>query len=129
MPSSPTPVHSNSKPSEVRFFIFKSFTAAGAIHTKNAIIVNKDAFDALPEEIQAALVAAGEAATKRGWEMSKATYAAQLDVLKENGMTVTDAPDEVITKLKDIGATMMADWEANATPEAKAVLEAYQAGL
>ena len=105
------------------------FTAAGAIHTKNAIVVNKDAFEALPEDIQAALVTAGEEATARGWKMSKATYAEQLGVLEENGMTVTDAPEEVIAKLKEIGATMMSEWKANATPEAKAVLEAYQAGL
>ncbi|MEP3333546.1 TRAP transporter substrate-binding protein [Sedimentitalea sp.] len=105
------------------------FTAAGAIHTKNAIIVNKDSFEALPEATQAALVSAGEAATARGWEMSKTTYAEQLGVLQENGMTVTDVPEEIIVKLKEIGATMTADWEANATPEAKTVLETYQAGL
>ncbi len=105
------------------------FTAAGAIHTKNAIVVNKDAFEALPEDVQAALVAAGETATKRGWEMSKDTYAKQLGTLKENGMTVTDAPEEVIVKLKEIGQTMMADWEASASSDAIAVLETYKAGL
>lgn len=105
------------------------FTSAGAIHTKNAIVVNKDAFEALPEDVQAALVAAGETATKRGWEMSKDTYAKQLGTLKENGMTVTDAPEEVIVKLKEIGQTMMADWEASASSDAIAVLETYKAGL
>ncbi|PJE31082.1 TRAP-type C4-dicarboxylate transport system, substrate-binding protein [Pseudooceanicola antarcticus] len=105
------------------------FTAAGAIHTKNAIVVNKDVFEALPEELQAALVAAGEAATASGWEMSKATYAAQLDILAENGMTVTEASPEIIAKLKEIGQSMMSEWEATASPEAKAVLETYQSGL
>lgn len=105
------------------------FTAAGAIYTKNAIIVNKDAFEALPEDVQKALVAAGEAATKSGWEKSKAVYSEQLGILKEHGMTVADAPEEVIVKLKEIGGTMMADWQASASPEAIAVLEAYKAGL
>lgn len=105
------------------------FTAAGAMYTKNAIIVNKDAFAALPEATQTALVAAGEAATKRGWEMSKDTYAKQLGTLTENGMTVSDAPEEVIAKLKEIGQTMMADWQASASPEAIAVLETYKSGL
>lgn len=105
------------------------FTAAGAIYTKNAIIVNKDAFEALPEDVQKALVAAGEAATKSGWEKSKAVYSEQLGILKEHGMTVSDAPEEVIVKLKEIGSTMMADWQASASPEAIAVLEAYKAGL
>lgn len=105
------------------------FTAAGAIFTKNAIIVNKDAFEALPDETQAALVAAGEAATKRGWEMSEAVYAEQLATLEENGMTVADAPEEVIVKLKEIGATMMSEWQASASPDAISVLETYQSGL
>lgn len=105
------------------------FTAVGGMHTKNAIIVNKDAFEALPAETQAALVTAGEEATKRGWEMSKATYAEQIGVLKENGMTVADAPEEVITKLKEIGVTMMEEWKATASPEAVAVLDAYKSGL
>lgn len=105
------------------------FTAAGAIFTKNAIVVNKDVFEALPEDIQAALVSAGETATKRGWEMSEATYGTQLGILEENGMTVSDAPEEVIAKLKEIGASMMEEWEASASPEAIAVLETYQSGL
>lgn len=105
------------------------FTAAGAIYTKNAIIVNKEAFDALPEATQAALVTAGEEATKRGWEMSKATYAEQLGILKEHGMTVEDAPEEVMAKLKEVGETMMTEWQASASPEALQVLETYRNGF
>ncbi|MEO4044156.1 TRAP transporter substrate-binding protein [Hoeflea sp. CAU 1731] len=105
------------------------FTAAGAIYTKNAIIVNKEAFESLPEKAQAALIAAGEAATIRGWEMSKAIYGEQLDILKSNGMTVTEAPAEIIEKLKEIGGVMMQEWQATASPEAIAVLEAYQSSM
>ncbi len=105
------------------------FTAVGGMHTKNAIIVNKDAFEALPAEVQQAMITAGEEATKRGWEMSKATYAEQIGVLKENGMTVEDAPEEVIAKLKEIGVTMMDQWKAGASPEAVAVLDSYVSGL
>ena len=61
--------------------------------------------------------------------MSKATYAEQIGVLEENGMTVSDAPAEVIARLKEIGTTMMDEWRAGASPDAIAVLEAYQAGL
>ncbi|MCI5074066.1 TRAP transporter substrate-binding protein [Oricola sp.] len=105
------------------------FTAAGAIYTKNAIIVNKDAFEALPEDAQAAVIAAGEAATKRGWEMSEAVYGEQLDILKSNGMTVTDAPAEIMDKLKEIGGTMMEEWKASASEDAIAVLTTYQSSM
>ena len=105
------------------------FTAAGAIYTKNAIIVNKDAFEALPEDARAAMIAAGEAATRRGWEMSEAVYGEQLGILKSNGMTVTDAPAEVMDKLKEIGGAMMEEWKASASEDAIAVLTAYQSSM
>lgn len=105
----------------------KYFTSVGAMFTKNAVIVNLDAFNALPAEQQAALVAAGEEATKRGWEMSKVTFAEQTKVLADNGMTVSEASPEIVEKMKEIGKSMMEDWKANASPEAIAVLEAYQA--
>lgn len=105
------------------------FTAVGGMLTKNAIIINKDVFDGLDAETQAALTAAGEEATVRGWEMSKAVYAEQIGVLEENGMTISDAPEEVITKLKEIGDMMMAEWQAEASDEANAVVEAYKSGL
>ncbi|NIZ08374.1 hypothetical protein [Pseudooceanicola sp. HF7] len=69
------------------------------MHTKNAIIVNKDASEALSEDEQAALIAAGEAATARSREMSKATYAGQLGILAEIGTTFEAAPAEVMDLL------------------------------
>ena len=79
------------------------FTYAGGLLSKNAIVVNQEAFDALPADVQTALVKAGEAASKRGWEMSKATLEAQMGMLAEKGMTVTDAPEQVTAEMKKIG--------------------------
>lgn len=104
------------------------FTLAGAIYTKNAIIVNQAAFDQLSPELQTALVAAGETATKRGWEMSAATLEEQMGVLAEKGMTVETAPESVIDEMKKIGQEMMVSWRKDASPEGNAVLDAYLKG-
>ena len=101
------------------------FTYAGAIFTKNAVVVNEKFFSELSEEDQAAILAAAETAESRGWEMSEETTKAQLAILEENGMSIADAPEQVIDEMKEIGLVMIENWRAEASPEAEAVLDAY----
>lgn len=105
----------------------KNFTYAGAIHSKNAIIVNKRAFDALDPAVQEALVEAGRKATERGFKMSEEANATTIATLKEHGVTVTDASPELMKKLSDVGGEMATEWTAGANDAQKAVLSAYQA--
>ena len=101
------------------------FTYAGAIFSKNAVVVSKSYFEALPAEDQAAMLAAADAAELRAWEMSAETTAAQMKILAENGMTTAKAPPELIERMKEIGAVMMKTWREDASPEAIAVLDRY----
>ncbi|MGF1528899.1 MAG: TRAP transporter substrate-binding protein [Candidatus Competibacterales bacterium] len=101
------------------------FTLVGAIYSKNAIIVNQQAFESLDPELQTVLLEAGERATQRGWEMSEATLKAQMETLADNGMTVTEGSAEIIEAMKAIGQTMMERWRESASPEAVAVLDNY----
>jgi TRAP-type C4-dicarboxylate transport system substrate-binding protein len=101
------------------------FTYAGAIFTKNAVVVNEKFFSALSAEDQAAILAAAATAETRGWELSEETTKAQLAILAENGMAVTDAPEQVIEKMKEIGLVMIENWRADASPEAEAVLDKF----
>ncbi|MBB96513.1 MAG: hypothetical protein CML68_18190 [Rhodobacteraceae bacterium] len=105
----------------------KAFTYAGAIFSKNAVVVNKAMFDSLSPETQSAVLAAAEAAELRAWEMSASTTEAQIGILAENGMTTADAPPEVLEKMVEIGGAMMDDWREQASPEAIAVLDRYLA--
>lgn len=105
----------------------KYFTYAGAILSKNAVIVSERYFAALPEADKAAILAAAAKAEIRGWEMSAQTTAAQIKTLEKNGMTTANAPAEIITELKKIGLVMMDDWRKTASPEAVAVLDRYLA--
>ena len=104
-----------------------NFTYAGAIFSKNAVVVNESFFSALPAEEQMAILKAAEAAELRGWEMSAETTAQQIKTLEENGMKTADAPPAVIAKMKEIGLKMMETWRKDASPEASAVLDRYLA--
>lgn len=105
----------------------KYYTGVGALYSKNAIIVNAKAFEALPQKLQDALAAAGEKATERGWQMSRQTYDDQLKVLADRGMVVTEAKPQIVEEMKKIGQTMLADWRKVASPEGNAVVDAFLA--
>lgn len=104
-----------------------NFTYAGAIFSKNAVVVSQAMFDSLAPETQAAVLSAAEAAELRAWELSAATTEAQIKTLTENGMAAADAPSEVIERMIEIGDAMMADWRKEASPEAIEVLDRYLA--
>ena len=103
----------------------KHFTYAGAIFSKNAVVVNKKAFEALSKDDQSNMLAAAKRAELRGWEMSAETTKKQIETLEKNGMSAKNAPDEVISTMKTIGLEMMKNWRAEASPEANAVLDRY----
>jgi len=104
-----------------------NFTYAGAIFSKNAVIVSEKYFAALSPEDQAGMLAAAAKAELRAWEMSAETTAAQIKVLTDNGMSAGKAPEEVTAKMKTIGLEMMKGWRESASPEANAVLDRYLA--
>lgn len=103
------------------------FMSVGALYNKNAVIVSEDAWSELSPETQTAVLAAAKRAELRGWEMSAKADADQKAVLAQNGITVTEAPEEVVARLTEIGDALSSDWRAKASPEANAVLDRYLA--
>lgn len=93
---------------------------------KNIVVVNKRAFRRLDELTQTAVLEAAAAAEARGWEMSKAETEAQTKVLAENGVTVVEPSEELMTGLREIGAQMLENWKGEAGEAGAALLSAYQ---
>lgn len=102
------------------------YTPINAWVPKNIVVVNERAFRRLPEDVQAAVMAAAEAAEARGWEMSAAEADAQTAVLAANGMTIVEPSAELTAGLQEIGAQMLENWKANASESALSILTAYQ---
>lgn len=105
------------------------FTYTGTMHNKNAVIVNERALRALPDDIRQIVLEEGEAATARGWELAKAASEERENVLKEHGIAINQAPQDVLDRIDEIGKEMVADWMTRASDAEKAVYEAYQASL
>lgn len=93
---------------------------------KNAVIVNKRAFDDLDKATQAAVLKAAADAETRGWKLSQDKNQWYIDQLKANGMTIHEPSAQLKADLKKVGETMLADWLKKAGAEGQAVVGAYK---
>jgi TRAP-type C4-dicarboxylate transport system substrate-binding protein len=92
---------------------------------KNIVVMNKRVFDGLGADTQAAVLAAADAAQTRGWEMSAAEADSKTAALAENGIVVYEPSEQLVSDLQEIGATMLENWNTNASDDAKSILSSY----
>jgi TRAP-type C4-dicarboxylate transport system substrate-binding protein len=92
---------------------------------KNAIIVNRKAFDALDAATQAALTKAAADAEVRGWKVSEEKNDWYKKALTEKGMKIMTPSPKLMGDLKQVGAIMLSDWQKRAGPDGEAMVAAY----
>lgn len=105
----------------------KKFYDTQAWLPKNAVIVNKKAFDALSDGNKKALLQAGEDAEKRGWALSKEKTQWYLDNLAKNGMEIVKPTPELMQGLDKVGDTMLTEWLQKAGPDGQKVIDTFRA--
>jgi TRAP-type transport system periplasmic protein len=93
---------------------------------KNALIVNKKAFDALDAATQAAIAKAAADAEVRGWKTSEEKNDWYKKALAEKGMKIIAPPAKLNADLKQVGSTMLSDWLKKAGADGATVVEAYR---
>lgn len=93
---------------------------------KNAVIVNKKAFDALDKPTQDALLKAAAEAETRGWTASQKVNTDTLATLKANGMAVEPPSATLKADMQKVGETMVKEWVEKAGPEGQAMLDSYR---
>jgi len=94
---------------------------------KNAVIVNKAAFDALDKPTQAALLKAGADAEVRGWASSQKANGETLEKLKASGMQILPPTPALKSDMKKVGDVMLKEWLDKAGPEGKQLVDAFNA--
>jgi TRAP-type transport system periplasmic protein len=94
---------------------------------KNAIIVNKRAFDALDKPTQQAVLKAAAAAEARGWKLSEEKNGWYVDQLKQKGMTIVKPSEQLTADLRRVGNVMLAEWLRKSGAEGRKVIDAYRA--
>ncbi|MFN4360797.1 MAG: TRAP transporter substrate-binding protein [Hylemonella sp.] len=92
---------------------------------KNAIIVNKKAFDALDKPAQDAVRKAAAAAEARGLAASQRINTETLAKLSANGMQVVTPSPALKAELKKIGDVMLKEWLEKAGADGTTLVNAY----
>jgi TRAP-type transport system periplasmic protein len=93
---------------------------------KNAVIMNKAAFDALDKPTQAAVLKAAADAETRGWALSKQKNGEYIDLLKKNGMTILPPSPQLASDMKKVGDVLLKEWLEKAGPEGQAIVDSYR---
>ncbi len=93
---------------------------------KNAVIVNRAAFNALDKATQDAVMKAGAEAEARGWAASQRVNKESIEKLKANGMTIHTPSAALKADMKKVGDTMLKEWLDKAGPEGQQVVDAYR---
>jgi TRAP-type C4-dicarboxylate transport system substrate-binding protein len=93
---------------------------------KNALIVNKAAFDALDAATRSAVQKAAADAEARGWAASRKVNTESIDKLKANGMNIVAPSAQLKADMKKVGDTMLSEWLDKAGPDGKALVDAFR---
>ncbi|MEM9248022.1 MAG: TRAP transporter substrate-binding protein [Pseudomonadota bacterium] len=94
---------------------------------RNAVFVNKGAWEGLSDETKAVMESCAADAKAEGLARSKEYTAFTLNGLKEGGMTVQRAGDALVGELQAIGDTMTGEWLEAAGAGGAAIVDAYKA--
>lgn len=92
---------------------------------KNAVLVNKKAFDALDAATQTALTKAAADAEVRGWKISQEKNDWYKKALTEKGMKIVTPSPKLMADMRQVGGIMLSDWQKKASPDGEAILAAY----
>lgn len=104
----------------------KFYTDTQAWMPKNAVLINKKAFDALDKVTQDAVLKAGAAAEVRGWESSRKVVGEAAATLQKNGMSIVQPSPTLKTELQKVGAKMLDEWNAKAGAEGSTLITNYR---
>ena len=104
----------------------KHFYDTQAWIPKNAVIVNRKAFDELDAASKEAIRQASAKMEAKGWEASKTVMADSLNTLKTNGMTIHQPPAALKSDMQKVGDTLLKEWLAKAGPEGQSLIDAFR---
>ena len=94
---------------------------------RNYVMVNAEVWAGVSEANQGIIESCAKEAQENGLEASKAYTQFTYDGLREGGMFVGPAGDELMSGLREIGDTMTAEWLEAAGEDGKAIVDDFKA--
>lgn len=102
------------------------YTDTRAWIPKNMVIVNRRAFERLPEAQRSLIREAAARAETRGWAMAAEVAAAHTAQLADNGIAVSEPSHQLDAELRTIGRTLLDEWLAEVGERGQSVVDALE---
>ncbi|MFN5511340.1 MAG: TRAP transporter substrate-binding protein [Burkholderiales bacterium] len=93
---------------------------------KNAVFMNRKAFDALDKPTQDAVLKSAAAAETGGWMISEDKNDWYKKALAEKGMKIMPSPAKLTSDFRQVGGIMLEDWLKRAGNEGKVVVDTFR---
>jgi TRAP-type C4-dicarboxylate transport system substrate-binding protein len=93
---------------------------------KNAVVVNKKAFDMLDATTQKAVMKAAADMETKGWAESRRVMNDTTNTLKSNGMTVLSPSAQLKSDMQKVGNTLLQEWLKNAGTDGEELVKSYK---
>jgi len=103
------------------------FTPIGFTFTKNVVLMQRRAFEALPAAQQQAIREAARKAEERGWQMSAEARSAAQEVLAQRGMQVLQPSQALLDGMKRVSDQMVEEWMGRAGEDGQRLIASYRA--
>lgn len=94
---------------------------------RNTVFVNKDVWAGVADKNKAAIQGCADLAAYGGFWRAVQYTDFTLKGLRDGGMTVQKAGDQLQADMNEIGKTMAAEWSASAGAEGQAIIDAFNA--
>ncbi len=94
---------------------------------RNMVVVNKEAWEALPEEVRAIVLEEAAKAEEAVWSKAEELSQWYVEQFTVEGMQVPAVPDSVSAKFKEVGEQLLSEWLEKTGDRGQAVLDAYRA--
>jgi TRAP-type C4-dicarboxylate transport system substrate-binding protein len=104
------------------------WTPANFSLTKNAVLVSRRAFEALPADLQALIRAEAVAAETRGYALAAESAEQAERTLLERGLQRGSIPPEVMAGLREVSRTMTEEWIGRAGEDGRRMIEDFRRG-
>ena len=108
----------------------KHFTQIDYAVTMSVVTLNADAWNALDDDLQRAVLAAATIVEARQWDVLKTRVAANYKAMREAGVTITtELTPEYRQALRKAGQGVVSDWARTMGPTGAEILATYRARL
>jgi TRAP-type transport system periplasmic protein len=102
------------------------FTNVNYASSLQVIHINRDVWNELSDEHQAAVLEAAEVAEGFGWDLLREVTASDFETMRQNGMTVVEAvPEEFSAQLTEAARPFIEDWVERTGERAQNIMDQY----